>query len=509
MNKLDHTAQPHNRAPAVLAIILACYVALGALYAWQTPLWQTPDEPAHFNYIQYVAGENRLPVLEAGDYPHEYLEQIKAARFPASMSIAPLRYESHQPPLYYVLASVLYRATAGLATDLRLLILRWFSVLLGALALWVTYRIVREGFPGFSWLSLAATAFAATVPMHLAMTAAINNDALAELLLGLLLLQAVRAIRRGLTRPRAVTMGVLLGLVLLTKTTIYLVAGGTVLLTALLSRPSVGEGREDSPGARRAATVRHLLVILGLALLLALPFFLRNARIYGGLDILGWQRHDSIVAGQLRTVDLIAQTGLAGFARRLVLTTFRSFWAQFGWMGVLVDERIYLSLALLTALLASGFGIFLFRLWRRRIDVGADQVRVLWLLAAAAALTVLTYLGYNLKFVQHQGRYLFSALAPLALAASFGLREMLRPRPARLLAALVLLAGLALLLHGVMAGDIFVWGMLLLLAAAAFLAGAGWLAPGRPWLFAAILYVAALALDWICLFRFIVPALRL
>jgi len=323
------------------------------------------------------------------------------------------------------------------------------------------------------------------------------------------LLQAVRAIRRGLTRPRAATMGVLLGLVLLTKTTIYLVAGGTVILTALLSQPAGRDGQEDHPGEKRAATGRHLLVMLGLALLLALPFFLRNARIYGGLDILGWQRHDSIVAGQLRTVDLIAQTGFASFAQRLVLTTFRSFWAQFGWMGVLVDERIYLSLALLAALLASGFGIFLFRLWRRRMGITADQGRILWLLAAAAALTVLTYLGYNLKFVQHQGRYLFSALAPLALAASFGLREVLRPRPARVLAALALLASLALLVHGVVAGDIFVWGMLLLLAAAAFLASAGWLVPGRPWLFAAILYLAALALDWICLFRFIAPALRL
>jgi hypothetical protein len=489
--------------PRVLAVILACYVVLGVLYAWQTPLWQTPDEPAHFNYIQYVAEENHLPVLEAGDYPHEYLEEIKAARFPPSMSIAPLRYESHQPPLYYALASVLYRATAGLAFDLRLLVLRWLSVLLGAAALWVTYRMVRESFPKPAWVSLAATAFAATVPMHLAMTAAINNDALAELLLALLLLQEVRAIQHGLTRPRAVVMGMLLGLVLLTKTTIYLVAGGTVLLTTLLSRPA-GVSR---PALR--AKVGHLLVILGLALLLALPFFLRNARIYGGVDILGWQRHDSIVSGQLRTVDLIAQTGLASFARRLVLTTFRSFWAQFGWMGVLVDERIYLSLALLTALLAAGAGIFLFRLWRRRACVTPAQGRILWLLAAAATLTVLTYLGYNLKFVQHQGRYLFSALAPLALAASFGLQEMLRPRPARVLAALLLLATIMLLLHGILAGDIFVWGMLLLLAATAFLASAAWLVPGRPWLFAAILYVAALALDWACLFRFVIPALRL
>jgi hypothetical protein len=529
-----------DRAPMMVAAILACYLVLGGLYAWQTPLWQTPDEPAHFNYVQYVAEENRLPVLEPGDFPYSYLEEIKAARFPPTMSVAPLRYESHQPPLYYVLASLVYRATGGLAFSLRLLVLRLFSVLLGAAALWVTYHVVRESFPQPPLVSLAATAFVATVPMHLAMTAAINNDALAELILALLLWQAVRAMHKGLTRERALAMGLLLGLALLTKTTIYLVAGGTVVLTALLAdggpqraiaremaRPS-GDSREQSrtkwrdppqevegsrvvtkDGRGLRARVGWLAVVLGLALLLALPFFVRNALVYGGLDILGWQRHDSIVAGQLRTADLIAQIGLASFAQRLVLTTFRSFWAQFGWMGVLVDERIYQALALWTALLAVGAAIFVVRLWRRRITVSAAQGRILLLFGAAVVLTVLTYLGYNIKFVQHQGRYLFPALIPFGLAVGLGLQELLRPRAARGLAAGLLLASLALLAYGAMAGHIAVWGLMFLLAAALFLASAGWLLAGRTWLLGLALYAAALALDWMCLFRFIVPALRL
>ena len=499
----EQTIRPQrDKALLALAVILGCYLLLGTLYAWQTPRWQTPDEPAHFNYIQYVAEENQLPVLEAGDYPHQYLEEIKAARFPPDMSIAPLSYESHQPPLYYVLAAILYRVTADLAFDLRFLALRLLSVVLGAAALWVTYHVVRESFPDAGFLSLAATAFAATVPMHLAMTAAINNDALAALLLALLLWQAVRAIQKGLDRRRALAMGVLLGLVLLTKTTIYLVAGGAVLMTALLSPASVA--------GRRSLRARAgwLAVAMALALLLASPFFVRNARVYGGLDILGWQRHDSIVTGQLRTVDLMAQTGLASFARRLVLTTFRSFWAQFGWMGVLVDERIYLALALWTSLLAAGLAVFGVRLGRRRIVVTAGQARILLLFFAATALTVLTYLGYNIKFVQHQGRYLFPALIPLALGAALGLKELLRPRVARALAVALLLAVLALLVRGVLAGDVFVWGMLLLLAAAVTLASAGWPLAGHTRALAVPLYVAALGLDWMCLFGFIVPALR-
>ena len=521
MTKLNNPSHHHrDRTPIALAVILACYVLLGALYAWQTPLWQTPDEPAHFNYVRYLAEENRLPVLQYGDYPHEYLEEIKAARFPPSMSIAPLRYESHQPPLYYVLAAVVYRATAGLGADLRILILRLFSVLLGAAALWVTYQVVRTSFPEHPFVSLAATAFVATVPMHLAMTAAINNDALAELLLALLLWQAVRTIREGLDRRRALAMGILMGLVLLTKTTVYVVGAGVVLLAASSKQQARSSGRQYAVAAdsqkptiaRRAglwARVQYLAVVVGVAALIALPFFVRNALVYGGLDILGWQRHDSIVAGQLRTSELIAQIGLPGFLQRLGLTTFRSFWAQFGWMGVLVDERIYLALALWSALLAAGVAMALLRLWRGRRRVNAAQGRILLLLAAAIGLTLLTYLGYNLKFVQHQGRYLFAALGPLGVAAAFALRELLRPRTARLGTAMLLLGCAVLGVHGIVAGHVFLWGMLLLLAATAFLASAGWLTVGQPWAHAALLYGALLGLDWICLFNYLVPALRL
>jgi hypothetical protein len=72
-----------------------------------------------------------------------------------------------------------------------------------------------------------------------------------------------------------------------------------------------------------------------------------------------------------------------------------------------------------------------------------------------------------------------------------------------------LLLSLVLLIHGIVVGAVLVWGLLLLLAATVFLASAGWLLGGHTWPLAVLLYVAALALDWICLFGFIVPALRL
>ncbi len=178
----------------LLALIVATYCILGLAYALETPKWQVPDEPAHYNYVLYLAENYRFPVLQVGDYPHQYLEEIKAARFPLHMSIAPLRYEYHQPPLYYVLAATLYKATGFLGFEGQFLILRLFSVLLGCLLLLVAYAIVKEIFPDDEFLALATTALIATVPMHIAMTAAINNDALAELILALLIWLCIRCL---------------------------------------------------------------------------------------------------------------------------------------------------------------------------------------------------------------------------------------------------------------------------------------------------------------------------
>ena len=188
---------PSGQQPArwlLLAVVLI-YLVLGILYAVYTPAWQAPDEPAHYNYVHYLSEYQRFPILKLGDYPAAYLEEIKAAHFPPEMSIAPIRYEFHQPPLYYLLAVPVHILFRG-----ELLPLRLFSVALGALLLLVVYWTVQELAPGSPFLALGATAFVAFLPMHLAMTAAVNNDTLAELLLAITLLLSIRYLKRSASR---------------------------------------------------------------------------------------------------------------------------------------------------------------------------------------------------------------------------------------------------------------------------------------------------------------------
>jgi hypothetical protein len=240
------------------------------------------------------------------------------------------------------------------------------------------------------------------------------------------------------------------------------------------------------------------------ALLLTLPWLLRNVSVYGGLDILGMQRHDAIVEYQPRTVEWLTRLGATGLVKEFILTTFRSFWAVFGWMGILVDQRIYLILALLCAVVGLGLVLFVIRSVRRRTP-SSPQRMVLGLLALSAFFTLLSYFWYNLKFVQHQGRYLFPALIPIGLAFALGLREILARDNAKATAFLFLAGVLILAGKGLVTGDFNKLSIFLLGGVAAAFGIKALLSEKYDDLVFALPYLGLFGLDLICLFKFIVP----
>lgn len=498
------TARPsalsERAAEMWLRAILTAYLLLGAMYAVLTPAWQAPDEPAHFNYARYVAEHGRLPELHVGDYPAEYLEMLKARRFPPELSIEPIRYESYQPPLYYVLAALVYRLADAVGWP-TLLALRGFSVILGAACLLVGYRAMRALLPAEPELALGATAFAATLPMQIAITAGVNNDVLIRLIIVFVAYQLLRMRRDDWTPRQSLALGALLGLAFLTKLWAYLALG---LALAALVWDTWSTRNASSPDLRWA--LRHVAIMLGIALLVALPWLFHNAALYGLGDPLGLARHDQVVLGQLTTREYLAQHGAFASARALVTTTFRSFWGQFGWMGVLLDKRVYLALATLSGLAAMGFLLWLADVLRRKHASNLEGMRGPALIAIWAILTVLGYLAYNLKYVQPQGRYLFFALVPWGLFFTLGIRQLLRA-PLRIVLILFGVAMAVVFLVGLVTGDIKGLSMALLVGASGLVFLGRWIErrwPGLVWLF---LYLGMAVLAVVCLRSFILPQL--
>ncbi len=485
---------------AGLVIILAVYALLASLYAVETPAWQVPDEPAHYNYVVHVATENRLPVLEAGDFDAGYLEEIKARRFPPEMSVEPIRYESHQPPLYYILAAGVYRLAVAVGAP-TLLALRLFSVALGVISLALAYRAVRILIPRQPIIALGATAFAATLPMHVAMTAGINNDVLTELILGIVAIAVLPSRPDGWTRRDIVRVGALLGLAFLTKMQSYV---AFALACVCLYRDATG-GTLDP----RRLRWRHALQaagLLGIAFVVASPWLVRNAIVYGLGDLLALQRHDLVVQGQLTTSDYLAVHGWPGLLRDGLQTTFQSFWGQFGWMGVLLDRRLYMALAVLSAAAVWGLVLYGARFLaippHERVHRLADPLLLtVWLLVPLAG-----YLWWNTRFVQHQGRYLFPALIPIGIAATVGLLELFR-RPLRLTLIPLGIGIVILLVWGIVRRDLPLFPLALLLASGCGLYAAHYLHQWRHGLPLAVCYGGLAVLSALSLYVYILPAL--
>jgi hypothetical protein len=344
--------------------------------------------------------------------------------------------------------------------------------------------------------------------MHIAMSAAVNNDTLAELMLATILLLAVRYLKLETAEPggRAdtrllVLLGVTTGLALVTKSSIYIAL--PLVLLAIAVKVWWLEDGSFWQGVKAAA------VYLLPAVALALPWWLRNLAIYGGTDFLGLTRHNAVVAGQLTTAEFVAGNGLRQLLLDFFLTSFRSFWGQFGWMGVLLDQRIYQALGIVSALAVVGFALWAVRTWHARAQADSEGAGRQWaagsLLLASGGLTLASYAWYNTQFLQHQGRYLFTALVPISLAVALGWREALRRERALLLAALLLSAAAILRLAGLLPN----WPLLMLIAAAFAFAARRFLPARWDPAIQAVPYLLLIPLDLACLFLFVVPQLKL
>jgi 4-amino-4-deoxy-L-arabinose transferase-like glycosyltransferase len=398
-----------------LAGILLTYLVLACGYALATPRWNNPDEPAHYNYIAQLAQRAEFPVLQPGDWESQRLAQrLTSGRFSTEEPIDDFRYEGHQPPLYYLLTVPLYRIadSLGLGSNARVVALRAASIGFGLLVIVVTYAAARELDPQRAELAPLAAGIVAFIPMHTAMNATINNDALAELMASATLLTVLVGLRRGFGRKGAAAVGVLSAGLLLTKLTVYVfvpLALAALVVGPRRSLPTPTGQSKLSPLRERAGQLILALIVMAA---LSAWWFVRNLSVYGWPDLFGLQRHEQVVVGQPRW----SGVGLEPVAF-LGYSLFRSFWAQFGWMAVVIDPRLYWLFLLFMLLAAVG----LWRFWREELPSWplAGIVRLRFLLAALGLVAV-EVVAYNLSFIQAQGRYLYPAILPLGVLLALG-----------------------------------------------------------------------------------------
>ena len=465
---VQRPAIARRREAALLGLLLAAFIGLGACYAVVTPLFEVSDELWHYPMVKTLADGNGLPVQD-----------------PANPG--PWRQEGSQPPLYYALMAL---ATAWIDTSdleavrwvnphadngvitadgnnniiihtyreqwpwrgtaLAVRLIRLLSVLMGAATVYFTYRLALELAPNRPGLALAAGAFAGFTPMFVFVSASVNNDNLAITLSAAALWLMARWVRTpaAMTNRQILVMSLLIGGAALSKVSalgLWPLAGAAWLWADLsragiLARLQTGDGRRltgHSPSsiarmlsARLPSLVIGLVMLFAPAVLMTGWWFLRNYQLYG--DWLGWNAFLATVGQRPQPATLAQLWGeRVGFAQ--------AYWGLFGGVSVPMPGWVYtaLNLAVLAAVIGLAWGV----LWTLRGQRLALTDLTLWglVLGWLGLITVGLVRWTSLTWAS-QGRLIFPAISAISVLAVFGLDRLWRWLPGIVVSGMGLLA---------------------------------------------------------------------
>nr|HID13790.1 hypothetical protein [Anaerolineae bacterium] len=416
--------------------ILTAFVLLASVYAYVTPTLEAPDEIYHYDYIRSLVKTGRPPVLEVGGgrgFGHHaplyyaYGALISFWVRENDLEEWPAR---HNPFFGYRFGDVgrdnknLYLhpdddAFGRSDTWLGIRVVRWASVILGAITVWVVYRVGRELFPDRPEMALGAAGLAAFIPEFLFISGAVNDDNGAALWGALALWAMMRILRKGPTLRRCVGLGLALGLGWLSKLTVV-----SLVLTAVLTLViACYRSWRD--------LLRWALIVFGVAALLIAPWLVRQTVLYG--DPTGTAREMTEWGLRERPVTL-ADLGPDLYWLRT------SFWGRLGYNQIPLSGWIYTLLDIVSLLALLG----LLRLVLRHSPFAIRNPQFAILIASVLFTAGPLIVRRFLRPMPNFGRYLFPVLPAIAVLLFAGLAAWLPRRYYRHLALGVTLAMLAL-----------------------------------------------------------------
>jgi hypothetical protein len=445
-----------KRLAAGVALVAAVNAAAWALV---TPAWQGPDEPDHFAYLQTLAEQGEIPerqpgganafssgsvvaldatrtysVVGLGDtrppwLPHDerHYRELRAEN-PGSEEDGGgflLSTSAHQPG-YYGLTLPAYLLTDSQSTFSELTASRLVSALLAGLAALCTFLTVRELAPRQSWLGAAAGLLVAFQPVVAFMFGSLNNDAGVNAVAALLAFLLVRGLRRGLSIPLGVALGATLALVTAMKGTgaaLYPAAG-----VALIGMVWRRHRREDLPGYAAFAAAAGAVYAVRRAVVSALE----PAPVAGGGSVGADASNvlDHVLDKPATYLSYTWQEFLPRlwFMNDLHVQKWPAFevfiktgWGAFGWIAIRFPTWVYVVIVLLALLAAALCVVAVVRRRGAALRVGWELATLLLVLAGVVFGVEAAYFTDQPRPVPaEQGRYIFTAIVPLAAIAVGG-----------------------------------------------------------------------------------------
>lgn len=494
LNSWKRVIWPDDRARRFLHALLLAYLFKQILIAIIMPPFTGHDEVAHYQYIRDVATEFRIPKLVdleewrathspedqtvSGDFLDpdlyrwaEYVlgwlqqnavnprldsrerEPIYAVLYPDYHLPDPtntknwvnwpdgLVYTANHPPLFYVISAPVYLATDWMSVSNQMIALRMVAIPFGMLAVVGTFLIARWLFPKSPFVAVTAAALVAFQTQISYEAAMINNDILMIGFGALLMALLVRGMRDRFPWLITIAIGVLFGLMLLSKGSAVAFAVPVAFMMVLAL--GVLNWRGWLPKGAAVAAIGFGI---------SAPWYLFLYRTYGnfsGLDQVADLQYSQTYDQGLNKPSIWDLFWNKDFA----IGRWNETWGEFGWRRIPLSMNMMWVLGIACLIPLVAFLVYLIVVARssnRTERNGTLEHPFAWQLSAMVAFVLTGALGYvaviqfGLTFVLTQARYFFPMLPPIAVILMIGI-SWLVPARNRGYAQVAIVAGLVLL----------------------------------------------------------------
>jgi hypothetical protein len=378
--------------PCVLLLTVA--TVLLVIWSLVVPIFEAPDEPAHWQYARYVHDNWKLPpynssYVEGNQSPLYYLLLAPISKEVGEPSINVTVEDKGRvillcPPRFYVNCFSDFSRYWPIRTG------RLITVLLSVGTVLFTAFAARDA-TGNKHVGLLAGALVAFLPQFTFRGSNISNDAMvasAGAAATWLLVRFARTYDLRIAAWCSVTCAIA-----------FLSKINAVVFPAAFAVCAVSLPLPWRERFRRAAL---LLIAVGIAS----PWLIRNQFLYG--DPLAVRAMPIAVSGLVYRQALTAPYFRDVFPQMV----WRSFVGVFGWMNILMPEHIYKIYVYLALIGLIGLGIGLVS---RKIDR-----RICGLLFLIIVINLALLIQLNMTFNQPQGRYLFPALSATMVLLAMG-----------------------------------------------------------------------------------------
>lgn len=400
----DVTTDPKDklirRSVSYLLPVTFCVLLLWSL---AIPVFESPDEPHHWQYAAYVHENRRLPpynaaFLEGNQAPLYYITVAPFARH-SDLPSSEMRFDSlgnikmSCPPRFY------QNCLSDFGKYWPIRAVRIVTCLLSTLTVLFIYFAGVEA-SGNNYTGLLAAALAVLLPGFAFRGSTISNDAMVATTSALALYFIIRLVRRGFSTLDGFAAGAATGLALLSKT-------NAIALVVPLAAVVLTE--------RIPWRVRFRRVwVLGITGIFIAPWVIRNLIVYG--DLLAVKPMLTVLPSMIHEKALTSPFFYTIFPSWVS----RSFVGVFGWMNVWLPASVYTIFFGIACIAVLGY--------IRAILTKRVQPRLTLALLLVVVINIALLIELNLFLTQPQGRFLFPSMAAIAVFCAIGLENLLRWR---------------------------------------------------------------------------------